>query len=84
MKLVKVFDTSSMPEAFFEDGSNLFDMVEIITDEHTRYTVGAFVKEAGPLMVGFDKNNVMFCMALDVWLIQNGALDGEEILIYHG
>lgn len=83
MRLVKVFDTSTMPESFFEDGHNLFDFIDMIKDEHTRHTVGAFVKEASG-KVGYSQKDVTFCAELDAWLIENGATEGEEILIYHG
>lgn len=83
MNLIKVFETSSMPDDFFGEGRNVFDTIDIVSDGYTPYLVGAFVKEA----LGkedYSQEDISICGKLDQWLIDNGASSGEKVLVYHG
>jgi len=76
MKTMKVFPTAEVDEI-------VFDYISILNFKNARYWsyhIGDFVKEAEGEK-GYNQEDVAKSKIADDWFIENGAQDGEVILL---
>ena len=77
-ELRKVVKTKDMPENVFD---SLYEFGNIVEDGFGAWTVGEMLAEASENPEGFgDTSDIK---AVDEWMIQQGVLTGETVLLQH-